>query len=111
MYLPQIQMELPTELFPLIAHTVKWLYQEHVYVQQNVRLILEERVFDKGNAVAFMQQIYDFLSLRNFEKSNCSAVVEFIGTDEVEYKLMIAVEDKQAGLKIELVKRPEKPVL
>lgn len=111
MYLTQIQMELPTELFPLLAHTVKWIYKEHVDIQQNVRLILEERIFDEGHPVAFMQQIFDFLSLRNFEKSTCSAVVEFIGLDEVEYKLLVAVQDKQAGLKIELVKRPEKPIL
>jgi len=104
-------MELPTELFPLLAHTVKWIYKEHVDIQTDVRLILEERVFDKGNAVAFMQQIFDFLSLRSFEKSNCSAIIDFIGLDEAKYRLMIAVQDKQAGLKIELLERPEKPVL
>jgi len=111
MYLTQIQMELPTELFPLIAHAVKWIFKEHIDEILNVRLHLEERVFDSGHPVTFMQQIYDFLSLRNFEKSVCSAVVEFVGLDEVTYKLMVAVEDRQAGLKVELVKRPEKPIL
>ena len=111
MYLTQIQMELPTELFPLIAHTVKWIYKEHIDEVTAARLTLEERVFDSGHPVTFMQQIFDFLTLRGFEKSVCNTIVEFTGLDEVDYKLMVAVQDKQAGLKIELVKRPEKPIL
>lgn len=111
MYLTQIQVELPTELFPLIAHTVKWVYKEHVDEVTAARLTLEERVFDSGHPVTFMQQIFDFLTLRGFEKSVCNAIVEFTGIDEVDYKLMVAVEDKQVGLKIELVKRPEKPII
>ena len=111
MYLTQIQMELPTELFPLIAHTVKWIYKEHIDEVTAARLTLEDRVFDSGHPVTFMQQIFDFLALRGFEKSVCNTIVEFTGLDEVDYKLLVAVQDKQAGLRIELVKRPEKPIL
>ena len=111
MYITQIEMELPTELFPLIAHAVKWLFKEHMYEIIAVRLHLEERVFDSGHPVTFMQQIFDFLTLRNFEKSTCSAIVEFMDDTETTYKLMVAVEDKQAGLKVDLLKRPEKPIL
>jgi hypothetical protein len=58
-----------------------------------------------------MQQVHDLLVLRNFEKSNSSLVVEFTDHDETTYKLMVVVVDKQAGLKIDVLKRPERPII
>jgi hypothetical protein len=111
MYLTQISMELPTQLWSLVAHAVKWICDVHASEILSVRLTLEGRVSDQTAPTTCMQQVHDLLTLRNFEKCNCSVIIEFADYGETTYKLMAVVADKQAGLKTEVVKRPERPII
>lgn len=81
-------IRVPIELFPLIAHAVKYFVTTHDITFESIAMGLDQRSYEDGNILAYLSQINDLLQLR--QKTN--AVIEaYFEWNKVKCQLFVGV--------------------